>query len=106
VACLALAAKLEEDWSPRLSEFRPDAHDFDSASILQMELLVLATLRWQMIAVTPFDFISCLATRLRQDERRAIILRCVECVFDSIRGRYPVLWSLFFLRSIQSNRRN
>jgi cyclin D5, plant len=86
VACLSLAAKLEEYRSPRLSEFRPDAHDFDSASILRMELLVLATLRWQMIAVTPFAFISCFAARFRPDEHREIVLRAVECVFDSIKG--------------------
>ncbi|KAK3148062.1 hypothetical protein QOZ80_3BG0290130 [Eleusine coracana subsp. coracana] len=85
VACLSLAAKVEEYRSPRLSEFRPDAHDFDSASILRMELLVLAALRWQMITVTPFAFISCFAARFRPDQRRAILLRAVECVFDSIR---------------------
>ncbi|GJN08736.1 hypothetical protein PR202_ga26689 [Eleusine coracana subsp. coracana] len=85
VACLSLAAKVEEYRSPRLSEFRLDAYDFDSASILRMELLVLAALRWQMITVTPFAFISCFAARFRQDQRRAILLRAVECVFDSIR---------------------
>lgn len=86
VACLSLAAKLEEYRSPRLSEFPVEAREIQCATILRMELLVLATLRWHMITVTPFAFISCFAARFRQDECRAIILRAVECVFDSIKG--------------------
>ena len=85
-ACLSLAIKMEEQHAPRLSEFRVDAYEFDSASIQRMELLVLSTLEWRMIAVTPFSFISCFAARFREDERRAILLRAVECVFSAIKG--------------------
>ncbi|KAJ1298313.1 hypothetical protein BS78_01G443200 [Paspalum vaginatum] len=90
VACLSLAIKVEEQHAPRLSDLRLDAHEFDSASILRMELLVLGTLQWQMIAVTPFSYISCFAARFRQDERRAIVLRAVECVFDAIKAMSSV----------------
>ncbi|TVU48022.1 hypothetical protein EJB05_07643 [Eragrostis curvula] len=103
VACLSLASKVEEYRSPRLSEFPLDAHDFDSASILRMELLVLATLQWRMITVTPFAYISCFAARFRPDERGAIILRAVECVFDSIKG--PDRSFTTPLHSIESNRK-
>uniref|UniRef100_A0A0A8Z8W6 CycD1 n=1 Tax=Arundo donax TaxID=35708 RepID=A0A0A8Z8W6_ARUDO len=51
-----------------------------------MELLVLGTLQWQMIIVTPFPYISCFASRFRQDERRAIVLRAVECIFAAIKA--------------------
>ena len=86
VACLSLAIKLEEEHAPRLSEFPLDEDEFDSASILRMELLVLGTLEWRMVAVTPFPYISCFAARFRQDERRAVLVRAVECVFAAIRG--------------------
>lgn len=72
---------------PRLPEFRPDEYDFDSASILRMELLVLGTLKWQMIAGTPFPYLSCFAARFRHDERKAIVLRAVKCIFASIKGQ-------------------
>ncbi|WVZ55898.1 hypothetical protein U9M48_006499 [Paspalum notatum var. saurae] len=90
VACLSLAIKVEEQHAPRLSDLRLDAYVFESASILRMELLVLGTLQWQMIAVTPFPYISCFAARFRQDERRAIVLRAVECVFDAIKAMSSV----------------
>ncbi|PUZ42302.1 hypothetical protein GQ55_9G573000 [Panicum hallii var. hallii] len=90
VACLSLASKVEEHHAPRLSELRLDAFEFDSASILRMELLVLGTLQWQMIAATPFPYISCFAARFRQDERRAIVLRAVECVFAAIKAMSSV----------------
>uniref|UniRef100_A0ACD5X5H5 Uncharacterized protein n=1 Tax=Avena sativa TaxID=4498 RepID=A0ACD5X5H5_AVESA len=76
VACLSLAAKVEEHRVPRLPEFRADEYDFDSASILRMELLVLGTLNWQMIAATPFPYLGCFAARFRHDdERKPIVLR-------------------------------
>ncbi|EMS53939.1 hypothetical protein TRIUR3_19238 [Triticum urartu] len=87
VACLSLAAKVEEHRVPRLPEFRPDEYDFDSASILRMELLVLGTLNWRMIAATPFPYLSCFAARFRHDERSAIVLRAVKCIFASIKGQ-------------------
>lgn len=90
VACLSLAAKVEEHRVPRLPEFRPDEYDFDSASILRMELLVLGTLKWQMIAGTPFPYLSCFAARFRHDERKAIVLRAVKCIFASIKAMSSV----------------
>ncbi|CAD6210088.1 unnamed protein product [Miscanthus lutarioriparius] len=89
-ACLSLAIKMEEQHAPRLSEFRADAYEFDSASIQRMELLVLSTLEWRMTAVTPFSYISCFAARFREDERRAILVRAVECVFAAIKAMSSV----------------
>ncbi|CAM0871668.1 unnamed protein product [Alopecurus aequalis] len=90
VACLSLAAKLEEHRVPRLPEFRPDEYDFDSASIQRMELYVLTTLKWQMIAGTPFPYLGCFAARFRHDERKAIVLRAVKCIFASIKAMSSV----------------
>ncbi|KAM0851066.1 hypothetical protein ACQ4PT_052677 [Festuca glaucescens] len=90
VACFSLAAKVEEHRVPRLPEFRPDEHDFDSASILRMELLVLTTLNWQMIAGTPFPYLGCFAARFRHDERKPIVMRAVNCIFASIKAMSSV----------------
>lgn len=43
-----------------------------------------------MIPVTPFSYISCFAARFRQDERRAIVLRAVECIFAAIKAMSSV----------------
>uniref|UniRef100_J3LQU3 Cyclin-like domain-containing protein n=1 Tax=Oryza brachyantha TaxID=4533 RepID=J3LQU3_ORYBR len=69
VACVSLAAKMEEYRAPALSEFRAgddDGYEFSCVSIRRMELLVLSTLDWRMGAVTPFEYLPCLSSRLRR----------------------------------------
>lgn len=68
VACVSLAAKMEEYRAPALPEFRAeDEYDFSSVSIRRMELLVLSTLGWRMGDVTPLDYLPCLSSsRLRR----------------------------------------
>ncbi|XP_066335996.1 cyclin-D5-1-like [Miscanthus floridulus] len=69
VACVSLAAKMEEYRAPALSEFRADnEYDFSSVSIRRMELLVLSTLGWRMGDVTPLDYLPCLSSRLRRGD--------------------------------------
>ncbi|KAG1368581.1 putative Cyclin-D5-3 [Cocos nucifera] len=58
VACLSLAAKMEEYMVPALSEYQIDGYEFNSKAIQRMELLVLSTLEWRMSSVTPFDYLS------------------------------------------------
>ncbi|XP_028098511.1 cyclin-D5-1-like [Camellia sinensis] len=57
MACLSLAAKMEEYRVPSPSEFQLEEYNFDSKVIQRMELLVLNTLEWRMSSVTPFAFI-------------------------------------------------
>ncbi|KAJ4701626.1 cyclin-D5-1-like [Melia azedarach] len=57
VACLSLAAKMEEVKVPALSEFQTEEYKFASNVILRMELLVLTTLDWRMGSITPFAFL-------------------------------------------------
>lgn len=67
VACVSVAAKMEEYRAPALSEFRADdQYDFSCVSIRRMELLVLSTLGWRMGGVTPLDYLPWLAARLRR----------------------------------------
>ncbi|GLU15929.1 hypothetical protein SLE2022_323810 [Rubroshorea leprosula] len=57
VACLSLAAKMEELKVPALPEFHFQDYSFDSRMIQRMELLVLNTLEWRMSSITPFVFL-------------------------------------------------
>ncbi|KAK8552031.1 hypothetical protein V6N12_040647 [Hibiscus sabdariffa] len=57
VACLSLAAKMEEIQIPALSEFQIEGYNFASKTIQRMELLVLDTWEWRMSLITPFAFL-------------------------------------------------
>ncbi|KAJ9567217.1 hypothetical protein OSB04_003183 [Centaurea solstitialis] len=59
VACLSLAAKMEDRTPPALTDFPTNEYNFESSSIQKMELLVLTALDWRMHSITPFDFIHC-----------------------------------------------
>ncbi|XP_018677720.2 cyclin-D4-1 [Musa acuminata AAA Group] len=60
VACLSLAAKVEETEVPLSLELQVGGadHVFEARTIHRMELLVLGTLKWRMQALTPFSFIG------------------------------------------------
>ncbi|XP_074302649.1 cyclin-D5-1-like isoform X1 [Silene latifolia] len=57
VACLSLAAKMEESKVAALSEYPVLDFRFDSHAIQKMELLVLSTMNWKMGLVTPFAYL-------------------------------------------------
>ncbi|XP_022762375.1 cyclin-D2-1-like [Durio zibethinus] len=59
VACLSLAAKMEEPEVPLLLDlqvFEP-RFVFEPKTIQRMELRVMATLNWRLRSVTPFDYL-------------------------------------------------
>lgn len=60
VACLSLAAKMEETSVPQSMDLQAgDArYVFEAKTIQRMELLVLSTLKWRMQAVTPFSYLD------------------------------------------------
>ncbi|KAM3275875.1 hypothetical protein ACQJBY_044327 [Aegilops geniculata] len=60
VACLSLAAKMEETSVPQSVDLQAgDArYVFEAKTIQRMELLVLSTLKWRMQAVTPFSYLD------------------------------------------------
>ncbi|XP_057788120.1 cyclin-D4-1-like isoform X2 [Salvia miltiorrhiza] len=59
VACLSLAAKMEELHVPWLLDLQTleRTYIFEPKTIQRMELLVLATLNWRLRSVTPFDYL-------------------------------------------------
>ncbi|XP_057969697.1 cyclin-D4-1-like isoform X2 [Malania oleifera] len=60
VACLALAAKMEEASVPLLSDLQviEPRFVFTPKTIQRMELLVMTKLKWRLRVVTPFDFVN------------------------------------------------
>ncbi|KAK4559836.1 hypothetical protein RGQ29_008854 [Quercus rubra] len=81
VACLSLAAKMEELKVPMLSEFFLEDYNFESKFIQRMELLVLNTLEWRMCLITPFAFLHFFITKLCKESPPSNILsRTVELI--------------------------
>ncbi|PSS21260.1 Cyclin-D3-2 like [Actinidia chinensis var. chinensis] len=66
VACLSLAAKVEETQVPLLLDLQVEEskYVFEAKTIQRMELLVLSTLGWKMNPVTPLSFIDHIRRRL------------------------------------------
>ncbi|XP_054810643.1 cyclin-D1-1-like isoform X2 [Prosopis cineraria] len=58
VACLSIAAKMEETRVPLLLDLQmiESRFVFEPKTVQRMELLVMAALRWRLRIVTPFDF--------------------------------------------------
>lgn len=66
VACLSLAAKVEETQVPLLLDLQVEEsrYIFDAKTIQRMEILVLSTLQWKMNPITPFSFLDSITMRL------------------------------------------
>lgn len=66
VACLSLAAKMEEPLVPSLLDLQVEGAKFifESKTIRRMELLVLGVLDWRLRSITPFSFIGFFAYKL------------------------------------------
>ncbi|XP_050372502.1 cyclin-D1-1 [Argentina anserina] len=66
VACLSLAAKMEEPLVPSLLDLQVQGAKFifEPRTIRRMELLVLSVLDWRLRSVTPFCFITFFASKL------------------------------------------
>ncbi|CAL0314039.1 unnamed protein product [Lupinus luteus] len=60
VACLSLAAKMEEPMVPSLLDLQVEGpkYIFEPKIIRKMELLVLGVLHWRLRSITPFSFLG------------------------------------------------
>lgn len=87
IACLSLAAKMEECQVPSLSEYDVEECSFDADVIQRMELLVLNTLEWKMICVTPFTYLSYFVTVFcGQFRPKDLINRAVQLISAIMAG--------------------
>ncbi|XP_051148315.1 cyclin-D1-1-like [Andrographis paniculata] len=66
VACLSLAAKMEEPLVPSLLEFQVEGAKFifEPKTVLRMELLVLKVLDWRLQSISPFCYLQFFALKI------------------------------------------
>ncbi|KAJ4827418.1 hypothetical protein Tsubulata_034307 [Turnera subulata] len=90
VACLSLAAKMEEPEVPLSLDLQvgDSKFVFEARTIQRMELLVLSTLSWRMQSITPFSFIDHFLNKINngQTPPRPLILQSVHLILSTIKG--------------------
>ncbi|MCD7461283.1 Cyclin-D2-1 [Datura stramonium] len=90
VACLSLAAKMEETEVPLSLDLQIEEAKFvfEARTIQRMELLVLSTLKWRMQAVTPFTFIDYFLKKINDDQiaSRSSITKAVNLILGTLKG--------------------
>ncbi|KAF5741044.1 cyclin-D1-1-like [Tripterygium wilfordii] len=88
VACLSLAAKMEEPLVPSLLDLQVEGakYIFEPRTIRRMEFLVLSVLDWRLRSITPFTFISFFACKLDPTGNYVafLIKRATEIIFSNI----------------------
>ncbi|RDX90279.1 Cyclin-D3-2, partial [Mucuna pruriens] len=85
VACVSLAAKVEETRVPLLFDFQLEESKFvfEAKTIQRMELLLLSTLQWKMNPVTPISFFQHILTTLRLKNSN-FLCRCERLLLSVI----------------------
>ncbi|XP_043710871.1 cyclin-D3-1-like [Telopea speciosissima] len=91
VACLSLAAKMDETEVPMSLDLQVGDSKFlfEAITIQRMELLVLSTLKWRMQAVTPFSFIDYFLRKINNEDQpppKMSISRAVQLILSTIKG--------------------
>ncbi|CAO2191812.1 unnamed protein product [Urochloa humidicola] len=90
VACLSLAAKMEETSVPQSLDLQVgDAlYVFEAKTIQRMELLVLSNLNWRMQAVTPFSYLDYFLNKLNggMPAPRSWLFQSAELILCVARG--------------------
>ncbi|TVU05511.1 hypothetical protein EJB05_48677, partial [Eragrostis curvula] len=90
VACLSLAAKMEETAVPQSLDLQVgDArYVFEAKTIQRMELLVLRTLNWRMQAVTPFSYMDYFLRKFNGGNAapRSWLFQSAELILCAARG--------------------
>lgn len=90
VACLSLAAKVEETQVPLLLDLQVEdsRYVFEAKTIKRMEILVLSTLGWKMNPPTPISFLDYITRRLglKKDYRLCLefLKRCEALLLSLI----------------------
>ncbi|RRT39149.1 hypothetical protein B296_00017189 [Ensete ventricosum] len=102
VACLSLAAKVEETIVPLLLDLQAAAtpepeenkYVFEAKTIRRMELLVLSTLSWRMNPVTPLSFVHHLLLRIYPKDKNAISTTTAARIRELVGGCETILLSV------------
>ncbi|CAN6465816.1 unnamed protein product [Victoria cruziana] len=90
VACLSLAAKMEETDVPLSIDLQLGEAKFvfEARTIQRMELLVLSTLKWRMRAVTPLSFVDHFLRQINGGDPPSppSMTRSMELILSTTRG--------------------
>lgn len=88
VACLSLAAKMEETKVPQSIDLQvgDPKFVFEAKTIRTMELLVLSTLKWRLRVLTPCSFIDYFLSKIFDDQLSISISKSVQIVLNTIKG--------------------
>lgn len=113
VACLSLAAKMEELYAPLLLDLQicGPKFVFEPKTVQMMELLVMANLGWRLRSVTPFDFLHFFVPKILSPSSSAgphpsspsqIFSSASDLILRSSRGNRPepVLTAILHARVI------
>ncbi|KAK1272577.1 Cyclin-D1-1 [Acorus gramineus] len=87
VACVSLAAKMEETMVPSLLDLQVEGARFifEPRTIRRMELLLLTALNWRLRSVTPFTFVDFFAHKIGGDGcLRYLVSRASQIVLLTI----------------------
>lgn len=93
VACLSLAAKMEEQNVPPLSEYPIEVYRFESKVIKNMELLILGTLEWKMgsASSTPFAYLPYFVCKFCPGSKsESIITKATEFILAMVKGDFLI----------------
>ncbi|PIA40380.1 hypothetical protein AQUCO_02500226v1 [Aquilegia coerulea] len=90
IACLSLAAKMEEPLVPSLVDLQVEGTKFifEPRTICRMELLVLTALDWRLRSITPFTFIDYFASKIDSSGSCIgfLISRATQVILNAIQG--------------------
>ncbi|XP_023544204.1 cyclin-D2-1-like [Cucurbita pepo subsp. pepo] len=90
VACVSLAAKMEETEVPLSIDLQVEEPKFvfEAKTIQRMELLVLSRLKWKMHAITPFSFIDYFVSKMSVGEHvaRVSLSKSSQLILSTIKG--------------------
>ncbi|WOL08985.1 cyclin-D5-2-like [Canna indica] len=86
MACLSVAAKMEECRAPAISDFQIEGFAFDCNAVQRMELLLLDTLQWRMNSVTPFDYLIYIMSKFHCEysSPEDSLCNAIESIFAAI----------------------
>ncbi|KAK4741357.1 hypothetical protein SAY87_024945 [Trapa incisa] len=90
LACLSLAAKMEEPLVPSFLDLQVEGakYIFEPRTIRRMELLVLTVLNWRLRSVTPFSFTDFFACKIDPSGSYLgyLISRSTDIILSDMRG--------------------
>ncbi|KAK4785791.1 hypothetical protein SAY86_002480 [Trapa natans] len=106
IACLSLAAKMEEPLVPSLLDLQIGGVKFifESRTIRRMELLVLTILNWRLRSVTPLSFICFFACKVDPSGSclSYLISRSTNIILSNIQGTPHETYNTFFFISLRN----